>query len=522
MNKGFLTRKQKLASASFTLAIATLVFASLLLTPETLAEKTWGIDNEKDWTTQLISHEGLKIENGYVEPKEETGSLRTQLRTFKTKRKALHFTVEQSPVWQNWNPIPNLGPVNLRDAPVFLTLGPNDYWLFGRYGGAPGRRKCGQNSDASKPFKPEEATLEGFDIPLQTTPFPNQYDAPGGVKPKLGGYHAWQSRDMIHWVHHGPITEKKSVWMTSAEFADGKAYFYYDFPNDQDPHVYIDSDLFDGLPGVNKGMAYNDPTHGSDSGIIRDLQGNFHLIIEDWSPINARRHAWDSPLAVHAVSPNGFSDFRPLTPPVDHRTTPIGKIGTYKHPHWLKENPERFKTNIAEYAIHEPEQNAYGDWAAIAIGGQYYLFCDYDAADSKSMSVGWFTSSSINQPFTWCDHIGKGHPDPDITFAEGRFYLVTQQQTDYVSPGPWVETVEARIGVDTNATGEVDLWTDWRTLKERYDYTPGFAKQVQKSPARLDLQNLPAGFAYQIELRITDTTENKSKPIIESLNLTFE
>ena len=35
--------------------------------------------------------------------------------------------------------------------------------------------------------------------------------------------------------------------MTTAEFADGKAYFYYDFPNDQDPHLYIDEDITAGV-----------------------------------------------------------------------------------------------------------------------------------------------------------------------------------------------------------------------------------------------------------------------------------
>ena len=50
------------------------------------------------------------------------------------------------------------------------------------------------------------------------------------------------------------------------------------------------------------------------------------------------------------------------------------------------------------------------------------------------MSVGWFTSPSIDKQFTWCDKIGNGHPDPDIAFAEGQFYLATQQKTDYVTP----------------------------------------------------------------------------------------
>jgi len=45
---------------------------------------------------------------------------------------------------------------------------------------------------------------------------------------------------MINWVHHGQASTGQYV--TSAEFVDGKAYIYHDFPNDQDPHLVIDSD----------------------------------------------------------------------------------------------------------------------------------------------------------------------------------------------------------------------------------------------------------------------------------------
>ena len=122
-----------------------------------------------------------------------------------------------------------------------------------------------------------------------------------------------------------------------------------------------------------------------------------HVIIEDWSPISANKRSWDSPLAGHAVSPNGIDGFVFKSPAVDNRTKPTGKKGTYKHPHWAKEDPENYKTNVAEYEIHEPEQEAYGDWAAICIGGQYYLFGDYDPAGGHQMSVGWFTSPSIDR-----------------------------------------------------------------------------------------------------------------------------
>ena len=493
----------------------------LLLTSSALAAAPLTIDSQSEWEKSLASSKGLNIENGVASPNGKTARLRTKIQRFDRKRSASSLTVKQSAIWQNWNPIENLGPANLQDAPVLLTVGPDNYWMFGRYGSGQPRPRKGQKRKPLPPFKPEPAKLGSFDIPLQTTRFPNQYNAPGGLQKGRGGYHAWQSRDMKNWVHHGPVTEGFSRWVTSAEWVDGKAYIYYDFPNDQDPHVYVDDDLFDGKPGKNMGLAVKDPSHGSDAGFIRDLNGNMHVIIEDWSPISANKRSWDSPLAGHAVSKTGLNNFVFQNPAVDNRTKPTGKTATYKHPHWTKEDPKRFPSSIAEYEVHEPEQEAYGDWAAICIGGQYYLFGDYDPADGHKMAVGWFTSPSINQQFTWCDKIGVGHPDPDIAFAEGQFYLATQMKTDYVSPGPWVETVAARVGVDTNNSGKINKWTDWSEVKETYDYTPGFSKQIKRTPAKLSLANLPAGFGFQIELRITDSTENKSKPMIESLSLSF-
>ncbi|WP_435895179.1 hypothetical protein [Oceaniferula spumae] len=494
----------------------------LTLYAEQAAPADWSVDLEKN----IESSEGAVIEKGSVSPKEKTATILTKIQKFDSKRSVKTLTVSQSAIWQNWKPVENIGPANLKDAPVMLTMGPDNYWMFGRYGGAqPKKKKGDKGKNQSKPqtkFEAKSATLEGFDVPLQTTPFANQFNAPGGLKPSKGGYHAWQSRDMKNWVHHGPVTEGFSRWVTSAEMVDGKALIYYDFPNDQDPHVYVDSDLTDGEPGENKGKVLSDPSDGSDAGFIRDLDGKVHVIFEDWSPIDANKRSWDSPLAGHAVSPDGIKAFEIKNHAVDNRTKPTGKKATYKHPHWTKEDPDNYKTSIAEYEIHEPEQEAYGDWAVISIGSQYYLFGDYDPAGGHQMSVGWFTSPSIDQQFTWCDSIGNGHPDPDVAFAEGQFYLATQQKVDYVSPGPWVEKVEARVGVDTDNDSKIDKWSDWSELKESYDYIPGFSKQIKRTPAQLDLAGLPEGFAFQIEMKITDTTENKSKPIIEGVSLSFK
>ncbi|MEL7117827.1 MAG: hypothetical protein AAFO07_00240 [Bacteroidota bacterium] len=483
---------------------------------------SWLIDSQEDWLAFIEKQSDLEITNGKVVPSSKKASFTSTMKQFTDKRSIKSITFFQSPEWQNWNEVKPIGPTNLGDAPVFLSLGPKNYWIFGRYTG--GQKK--------KEYNAKPAELEGIDVPLLTTPFPNQFDAPGGLKPQLGGYHAWQSCDMVNWVHHGPVTEKFSCWVTTAEHIDGKTYIYYDYPNDQDPHVYVDEDLTDGLPGKNMGMAFKDPSHGSDCAFFRDSDGSFHVIYEDWSPINAAKHAWDSPLAGHAVSPDGLGSFEIKAPAIDHRTTPTGNIKTYKHPYWAK-HPD-WDTNIGEYEEHLPIQDAYGDWCMIKVGGQYYLFGDYDHAEHSfgaghpkaeaqaNMSIARFTSNSLNEEFELVGDYGKtGHPDPDIGFAEGQFYLITQSDKDFVSPGPWVETVIIRAGVDSDGDSKIDKWTDWQEVSEQYMHTEGYAKIVETIPAQMELSGLPEGYGFQFEFKIKDATANESKPILDKVELLF-
>ena len=492
----------------------------------------WRIETAEEWKASAGQIDGLAVNDDLLSPVDKQGVYRSRMKRFDEKRAAQALTLTASPMWENWEPVKKVSPPTLADAPIFLVKGPGDYWLFGR-------NKSPRNKKGQKGFKAESATLKGFDVPLQTTSFPHLFNAPGGLQKGLGGYHAWQSRDMLNWVHHGPVTPSHAKWSTTAEFVDGKAYIYYDFPNDQDPHLYIDDDLTDGKPGQDMGLAFKDPSDGSDCAFIRDMDGKFHVIYEDWSPIHAGKHSWDSPLAGHAVSDDGKGDFKILPPAVDERTKPTGRFAEYPHPHWHKEDPENFPGKIAKadnprhrikagdtrayakYELHEPEQNAFGDWAAIAIGGQYYLVSDYHPAHGK-ICIGLFTSPDLDQKFEFIGELGTGHPDPDIGFAEGQFYLINQTKNDFVSPGPWVEKVEARIGVDTNNDGNADTWSNWQEVKEQYDYIEGFSKQISRIPASMDLAALPEGYGFCFELRIEDATVNQSKPMLDSVEIRFE
>jgi hypothetical protein len=470
------------------------------------AEPAWRIGSQEEWTAASDQRAGFRLDGGRLEMSGDQATFRSVLKSWPRKRRAKSLTVEQVPDWLNWSETGNIGPSNLRDAPVFLSLGSDDYWIFGRYGEIEGAAR----------HESQEVRREGFDVPLVTTADPRQFDAPGGLKKGLGGYHAWQSRDMVHWVHHGPVTEEFSRWVTTAEYVDGKCFLYYDYPNDQDPHVYVDDDLFDGVPGKDMGLAFKDPSDGSDCAMIRDRKGRFHVIYEDWSPINASKHAWDSPLGGRAVSADGLGDFTIEAAVVDERTRPTGRTETYLHPHWT-EHPD-WDSNVATYEVHEPAQNAFGDWAALSVGGRYYLFADFHPATGQ-MGVAWFTSPSLDQPFRRCGKIGSGHPDPDIGFAEGRFYLITQMRKDFVSPGPWVDEVSVRVGVDTTGDHNADTWTAWTGIQERYRHVEGFAKQVDKVPASLGLADLPAGFGFQFEIRAKRASNNGVLPVLDRVTL---
>jgi hypothetical protein len=150
--------------------------------------ESWTVGSAVEWKTAIESSKGITIEKGVASPTGKAGSLRTKMKSFKGKRSAKSLTIEQSALWQNWEAKPRIGPKNLRDAPVFLTKGPKDYWMFGKYGGFP--RKKGEKAAGEAEFEAKDAKLDGFDIPLKTTPIPTQFNAPGGLVKGLGGYHA--------------------------------------------------------------------------------------------------------------------------------------------------------------------------------------------------------------------------------------------------------------------------------------------------------------------------------------------
>ncbi|GAA3615128.1 hypothetical protein GCM10022396_36290 [Flavivirga amylovorans] len=446
----------------------------------------WKIQTQKEWEASSDTAKNISFKNEQALSDSLVSSYKSIVKKYKKKKKARSIVFKQSAAWDNWKEIPTLAGDEIDNAQVFIPVKPGDYYLLGTYKAYQSTRLPDRTWKKSK------------------------YNVDDSQK----GYHAWHSTDMKNWKHYGPVTNLRAKWVTTAEYVDGKFYIYYDFPNDQDPHLIIDEDLKDGKMGKDMGMVFPDPSHGSDCSILRDEDGLFHLIYENWDPIDARAHSFDSPLAGHAVSKDGIHDFKIMpTPAVDHRTTPTGKYGGFKHSSDKKP---------LQYEIHTPEQNAYGDWTNIKIGDRYYLFCDYDPV-GEGIKLGYFSSDDINKQFVFGGSLGKGHPDPTIGFAEGKFYLIQQRgEVDFISSGPWVEGVEARVGVDTTGNGEINEWTKWQEIKEEYKQKPGFVRIIDKKPASIDLTDLPSGYGFSFEYRTQKIDELDTKVIMDEVKLLFK
>ncbi len=98
-------------------------------------------------------------------PTQRTSSYNSIVKQFSAKKSLQSVVIKQSPGWENWIPFRDgLGPQNLGNAPVMLSLGPKNYWMFGQKsrGGGARRRKQREGTASGGDAAMRKVNLDGF------------------------------------------------------------------------------------------------------------------------------------------------------------------------------------------------------------------------------------------------------------------------------------------------------------------------------------------------------------------------
>ena len=106
---------------------------ALFLAQLALGEEFWSIQTVDEWKAAIESSEGVTIEKGVASPICEGRFPPNQIEGLQGRSARPNRLPSSSPRFGKTGKRSRvIGPKNLRDAPVFLTMGPGDYWMFGQ------------------------------------------------------------------------------------------------------------------------------------------------------------------------------------------------------------------------------------------------------------------------------------------------------------------------------------------------------------------------------------------------------
>ena len=86
----------------------------------------WKVGTQEDWLANTEELSRIEIVEGMAKPTEKTAMFRSVLKRFDEKQPAKLIVIEQSPVWDDWEPMEDIGPGCTFDTPVLLSLGPKN------------------------------------------------------------------------------------------------------------------------------------------------------------------------------------------------------------------------------------------------------------------------------------------------------------------------------------------------------------------------------------------------------------
>jgi hypothetical protein len=92
----------------------------------------WKVSTTKDWQGFISKSKGVKVADGHAIAQKREVSFTSKLKKFAKPAKLRDIELKQSVEWMNWKPY-SIYNLNMRNAPVLISHGPNDHWAIAQY-----------------------------------------------------------------------------------------------------------------------------------------------------------------------------------------------------------------------------------------------------------------------------------------------------------------------------------------------------------------------------------------------------
>ena len=221
-------------------------------------------------------------------------------------------------------------------------------------------------------------------------------------------------------------------------------------------------------------------------------------------------------LASHMVSEDGIKDFKILKPAVDYRTAD-GKDGHLEHPHWNDEE------KVVTYEIHEPRQDDLATGPPSPSGA--ILPSGRLRSRQRRAWLKQHERCALLQRYQHPIPLLRPHrfrPPGPGHHVRGRQVLPDHPDRNRLrhrrSPG---RNGPGENGRRPGRDGKVDHWSNGKKPGRR-THRSDFAKQVDRTPAKVSFADLPAGKGFQIEVKLLSPEGHKSLPKLDQLIATFD
>ena len=107
-------------------------FTTSLQAAPNKTDPRWKVSTAKDWQGFISKSKGGEVAEGRAIAQKREVSFTSKVKKFAKPAKLQDIELKQSVEWMNWKPY-SIYKLNMKNAPVLISHGPNDHWAAAQY-----------------------------------------------------------------------------------------------------------------------------------------------------------------------------------------------------------------------------------------------------------------------------------------------------------------------------------------------------------------------------------------------------